>query len=189
MTTSANPRLWIVLLILAILILTPLLLVALGILAIAPVRIERGYGPNPEPIVVPVQGPGLPGSGPLPHSPKGYELYSWFDTDASTWTFSLITGTDRLKAFAELRDPQIAVSPDGWVTITVPGVRALKAALRLLPRGQQVTWIGNGWLEQAGAEADLVQAIRPPGEALIAEMVAYCGQLGVVLVVSGPPDA
>ncbi|RLC13753.1 MAG: hypothetical protein DRI57_15680 [Deltaproteobacteria bacterium] len=36
----------------------------------------------------------------LPESAKGYELYSWFSKDR--WHFTLITGTDRIKAYEEV---------------------------------------------------------------------------------------
>lgn len=46
----------------------------------------------------------------LPHSPKGYELYSWQAGDE--WRFTLITGTNRLKRYEEI------VSTENLVTAT-----------------------------------------------------------------------
>src|SRR2546423_13466191 len=40
----------------------------------------------------------------LPHSMKGYELYSW--KSRGEWHFSLLIGTNRLKTFSEVNSPK-----------------------------------------------------------------------------------
>jgi hypothetical protein len=48
----------------------------------------------------------------LPHSIKGYELYSW--SEYSQWHFTLITGTNRSKTLREIISIEDIVSEDGW---------------------------------------------------------------------------
>ena len=54
-------------------------------------------------------------SGTLPHSMKGYELYSWQVGD--DWHFTLITGTNRLKTLEEITLGEDVVTPDGWESL------------------------------------------------------------------------
>ena len=81
---------------------------------------------------------------------KGYELYSWYEANEDTWNYTLITGTNRLKAIEEILTGEKDVSTDGWVSITVRGDGPLKTELRRLPKGEQVTWVGPEWLKQVG---------------------------------------
>ncbi len=195
MKAKQGPPLWVVLVVGATLILVPLLLLALGILSIAPARVVRGYGSTVDRVPVVIAETGAPASEVsvpvdgvlLPHSAKGYELYSWFDPDASVWTFSLVTGTNRLKTFSELREPKSIMNADGWVSFTVRGFDMLRDLLDMLPSGEQVTWIDESWLEKAGAEREMIEAIRLPGEALVTELVAFCGERGVSLLTTVAP--
>jgi hypothetical protein len=70
----------------------------------------------------------------LPHSMKGYDLYSWQDGDV--WYFTLITGTNRMKSFDEIIAPDDIISDDGFIKITVSGMADLKTLLALLPAGE-----------------------------------------------------
>jgi hypothetical protein len=115
----------------------------------------------------------------LPHSMKGYELYSWQADGA--WHFTLITGTNRLKSLEEITTGEDMVSTDGWVRVHVRGVEALKDLLCRLPAGEQVFWIGAQWLE--GALADAGGLALPPQET-IHEVEESCERQGVVLRVS-----
>jgi hypothetical protein len=54
---------------------------------------------------------------PLPHSFKGYELYSWHQDNQ--WNFTLISGTDRDKTVQEIISGNNTVTEDGWVNIHV----------------------------------------------------------------------
>ncbi len=79
----------------------------------------------------------------LPHSMKGYELYSW--TKNSLWYFTLVTGTNRNKTLAEIVTGTDNTE-DGWVNLNVVGINALKAVLRRLPEKEWVFWASDGRL-------------------------------------------
>jgi len=135
-------------------------------------------------------------SWPLPHSMKGYELYSWYEANEDTWYYTLLIGTDRLKTFEEVLAGQKVAVMDGWVSITVKGDGRLKAELRRLPMGEQVTWVGPEWLKQVGADEEMVRAIKLPDRATVAELETFCRELGVNLhtiatqaPISGPEPA
>jgi hypothetical protein len=74
----------------------------------------------------------------LPHSMKGYELYSWEEGDQ--WRFTLITGTNRIKTMEEITSDKDFISEIGWVNIHVVGVDAIKDVLIKLPQGESVFW-------------------------------------------------
>ena len=116
---------------------------------------------------------------PLPHSMKGYELYSW--EVEGEWHFTLITGTNRLKSLEEITSGGDTVSADGWVRIGVQGVDALESLLRRLPEREWILWIGEGWLQQA--QVDAGNLTLPPREITDA-IEAYGKQLGLELSVS-----
>ena len=113
---------------------------------------------------------------PFPHSMKGYELYSW--TVGSEWYFTLMTGTNRLKAYDEITSGENTVSEDGWVKVTVAGVDSIKAVLGQVPAGEQVIWMGKERLEQVqGIEGDLTL----PGREIVDEIEWYCEESGIEL--------
>jgi hypothetical protein len=116
----------------------------------------------------------------LPRSPKGYELYSWYDTEASEWIFVLITGTNWLKTYEEMVSGESQVTGDGWVSLSARGSKELKALLTRLPSGEQVTWVSRDWLQRVGQEPG---DIRLPGEKQIREVEGYCRQRGLRLEV------
>ena len=118
---------------------------------------------------------------PLPHSGKGYELYSWPAEQGDEWRFTLITGTNRLKTHEEIVSAENIVSESGWVKASVSGTEALKAVLDQLPRGEIVIWISEDWLEQVGMPAG---SIRLPDGAVIDEIGDYCRRLGIELSVA-----
>ena len=97
----------------------------------------------------------------LPHSMKGYELYSW--KSRGEWYFSLPIGTNRLKTFSEVSSPKIRVR----------GVRALKGRLNRLAGGEEVTW-----------SAGLVPRTVLPPEKIVDEVKSYCERRGIVLRVN-----
>ena len=74
----------------------------------------------------------------LPHSFKGYELYSW--SEDSQWHFTLITGTNRLKTIEEITSEGDSISETGWVRVHVVGVDAIKDVLSRLPEGESIFW-------------------------------------------------
>jgi hypothetical protein len=127
---------------------------------------------------------------PLPHSEKGYELYSWPAEEGDEWHFTLITGTNRLKTYEEIVSAEDIVSESGWVKVSVTGTEDLKALLGQLPGGESVTWNSGDWLEQVGVPAG---SIRMPDENMIDEIEICCRQLGIALSVvrvptSGEPE-
>jgi hypothetical protein len=74
----------------------------------------------------------------LPHSFKGYELYSWEEN--GQWHFTLITGTNRNKTMEEITSEEDYISETGWVKIHVVGADAIKDVLSHLPEGESVSW-------------------------------------------------
>jgi hypothetical protein len=74
----------------------------------------------------------------LPHSMKGYELYSW--EEGNQWRFTLITGTNRIKTIEEITSDTDFISEIGWVNIHMVGVDAIKDVLIKLPQGESVFW-------------------------------------------------
>src|SRR5207237_5443923 len=97
----------------------------------------------------------------LPHSMKGYELYSW--KSRGEWHFSLLIGTNRLKTFSEVSSPKVRVR----------GVRALKGRLNQLAGGEELTW-----------SAGLVPRTVLPPEEIVDEVKSYCEKRGIVLRVN-----
>jgi len=74
----------------------------------------------------------------LPHSFKGYELYSW--EEYGQWHFTLITGTNRTKTMEEITSEEDVISETGWAKIHVVGVDAIGGVLNRLPQGESVFW-------------------------------------------------
>lgn len=97
----------------------------------------------------------------LPHSMKGYELYSW--KSRGEWQFSLVIGTNRLKTFSEVSSSKIRVR----------GVRALERMLNQLAKGEDLTW-------SAGM---VPRTVLPPGQ-IVDEVKSYCEKRGIVLRVN-----
>lgn len=64
----------------------------------------------------------------LPHSMKGYELYSW--RAGGRWNFSLVVGTNRQKTFGEIASSRSRIE----------GISALKRKLDMLPKGEDLFW-------------------------------------------------
>lgn len=74
----------------------------------------------------------------LPHSLKGYELYSW--SENGQWHFTLITGTNRTKMLEEIISVSDYISETGWVNIHVVGIETIKTILGTLPQDESVSW-------------------------------------------------
>jgi hypothetical protein len=115
----------------------------------------------------------LTSTAPLPHSMKGYELYSW-PVDEE-WHFTLITGTNRLKTVDEITTGQDMLDTGGWVKVSVVGLDTLKAVLRRLPVGESVFWVGGRYL--------FFDRLSLPPQAVIDELQVYCQELGLDLSV------
>ena len=118
---------------------------------------------------------------PLPHSGKGYELYSWPAEEGNEWRFTLMTGTNRLKSYEEIVSAEDVVSESGWVKVSVSGREDLKTVLGQLPRGEMVTWVSEEWLEQVGAPAE---NILLPDKDMVEAIENHCHQLGITLAIA-----
>lgn len=121
---------------------------------------------------------------PLPLSAKGYELYSWEAEQGRQ--FALMTGTNRLKTYEEIVSGEWIPAEDivtgsEWVALTVQGFEELKAVLSRLPQGEIVTWMGAGWLEQAGLPSG---DLALPGPEVMEEVEGACRELGIELQVA-----
>ena len=107
---------------------------------------------------------------PLPHSMKGYELYSWQEED--DWHFTLISGTNRSKAIAEIVAPVYIVTHDGWVQLHVVGEEAIETTLSRLPPGESVYWLSP----LTGGNQDIVVSLPPQSVVdAVMEYAATCG--------------
>ena len=109
----------------------------------------------------------------LPHSIKGYELYSW--PEDSQWHFTLITGTNRNKMLEEIISNVNIVSEDGWVQIQVVGVEAIETVLSRLPQNEYIFWLARLRSEQTPQGG--VNITLPPGPTIdtIKEHAERCG--------------
>jgi len=109
----------------------------------------------------------------LPHSMKGYELYSWLED--SRWHFTLITGTNRNKTLEEIISNEDFISEAGWVNIHVIGEDATKTVLSKLPQNEYVFWLAGIRSEQTSQ--DSVNITLPPGPIIdtIKEYAIGCG--------------
>lgn len=108
----------------------------------------------------------------LPHSMKGYELYSWQVGD--NWYFTLITGTNRIKTYEEITSDENIESD--WVKITVKGVNSIKEILSRLPKNEWVSW-SNSRLPQ----------FTLPNEEMVEDIKNYCEKAGLKLLLSTSP--
>jgi hypothetical protein len=113
---------------------------------------------------------------PLPHGMKGYELYSWQEEDE--WHFTLISGTNRAKATAEIVAPIYIVSEDGWVQLHVVGLDEIKDVLGRLPTGESIYWLSA----VTAGSGDVVFELPP--QTILHEVVRHAATCGVDLRVA-----
>ncbi|MGC9468747.1 MAG: hypothetical protein ACP5HS_09155 [Anaerolineae bacterium] len=114
----------------------------------------------------------------LPRSMKGYELYSWQRDNEKTWTYTLVTGTNRTKTWQEISKPDSTVTGEGWVKVTVQGETALKSVLGQLPEGEDIIWRGS--LDTSGLE----HRVELPNTETVQEIRAYSQQQNLNLSTS-----
>ena len=105
---------------------------------------------------------------------KGYELYSW--PAGGEWHFSLLTGTDRVKTYAEVTGRES--SPDAPLTDGTAG--DLLAALDRLPSSAQIIWRGAEALEQIGMEP---HDLALPPQTIINDVTEHADETGANLIV------
>ena len=106
----------------------------------------------------------------IEHSTSGWELYSW--KIEHHWKYSILIGTSRIKTYEEVTSSKMMVT----------GELKLKEILRLLPEGEQVTWIGKGWLERCW-QGNYNNLELPP-DMIIEEMRQYCKEINIILYVT-----
>jgi hypothetical protein len=117
---------------------------------------------------------------PLPHSMKGYELYSWLLD--SGWHFTLITGTNRNKTLEEIVSGDNIEREDGWVDIHALGVEGIKSVLNRVPEGEFVSWnVGQFVLP---TNQSVVKLVLPP-EDIVNEIKDFAKQRGLDFMVWG----
>jgi hypothetical protein len=109
----------------------------------------------------------------LPHSMKGYELYSW--PEDSQWHFTLITGTNRNKTLEEIISNTNIISEDGWVHIHVVGVDAIKTILSRLPQNEEILWLARLRSEQTPQGGVNITLPTGPTIDTIKEHAGGCG--------------
>ena len=114
----------------------------------------------------------------LPHSMKGYELYSW--SEDSQWHFTLITGTNRNKTLEEIISNEDVISEAGWVQIHVLGVDTIKTVLSKLPQGEEILWLASPRAEQT--PPGNINFMLPP-EPTVDSIKEHAGQCGLDLFI------
>lgn len=117
--------------------------------------------------------------GPLTHSMKGYELYSW--QEQGQWNFTLITGTNRNKTLEEITSSENIESEDGWVKIHVIGVEGIKAVLSRVPANEYVSWNGGQFV--LPTEQAVIKLVLPPDN-IVNEIEEHAGKCGIDLMVT-----
>lgn len=116
----------------------------------------------------------------LPHSMKGYELYSWEENNE--WHFTLITGTNRNKTFEEITTGEDFISESGWVNIHVVGVEAIKDVLSKLPQNEFVLWLAEMREQPAQANAE----IKLPAKHTSDDIKQFASEQGLTLQIQTP---
>ena len=117
----------------------------------------------------------------LPHSMKGYELYSWQEN--GLWHFTLITGTNRNKTLEEIISNENILSEDEWVQMHVIGVDVIQTVLSRLPQNEEIFWLTRLRSEQTPQGS--VNITLPAGST-IDTIKEHAGRCGLNLLVQTP---
>jgi len=117
----------------------------------------------------------------LPHSMKGYELYSW--EEDSQWHFTLITGTNRTKTIDEITAKEDYISESGWVKIHVVGIDAIEDVLTRLPQSESVFWCDELHI---GQTTELNINIQLPPEQITDAIKEHAERCGLDFAVTVP---
>ena len=117
----------------------------------------------------------------LPHSMKGYELYSWSEDEQ--WHFTLITGTNRNKTVEEIVSNEDFISEAGRVQIHVTGIEAIKTVLSRVPQNESIVWLAGMRSEQTPqSNVNITLPERP----IIDAIKEYAEQCGLDFMVQTP---
>jgi hypothetical protein len=107
------------------------------------------------------------------HSFKGWELYSWPESDK--WHFSILMGTNRIKSYEEVTSN----TPNVVQLVHVIGIDSLKNALDQFPANEDITWLGATWLKNSWSGN--YRNLQLPPKGIIDEISGYCGEKGLKL--------
>ncbi len=110
----------------------------------------------------------------LPHSMKGYELYSW--QQDGQWHFTLITGTNRTKTVDEIVTGDDVERSDGWVVLHAIGEQGAKVLLNRVPAGEFVIWNAGNIVNP---DNQVTMTFTYPPDDIISDIAAYAAQLGL----------
>ena len=125
--------------------------------------------PSSSPVIIQPSQPAVVLSS-IPHSMKGYELYSW-KVDNELY-FTLITGTNRNKTYEEITAKDNNLNPDtGLLKITVKGIDAIKDVLKKIPPNEYIFWLGT---KDSG--------FTLPSQDVVDDLKNYCKTLNLSLV-------
>jgi len=105
----------------------------------------------------------------ISHSSTGWELYS--RQTESKWNYSILIGTSRLKTYEDVVN-----------SISVIGEENLKKVLSRFPEGENIMWIGEGWLKRCW-QSGYKDLTLPPNE-IIEEIKQYCNEQKLILYVT-----
>jgi hypothetical protein len=83
-----------------------------------------------------------------------------------------MVGTNVLKTYATVTQQPIRVT----------GTDSLKMLLSRLPAGEEVFWIGEGWLERIWTDGYYYLSL--PDQTIIEDITTYCDQHGLILMIS-----
>jgi len=118
----------------------------------------------------------------LPHSLKGYELYSW--SEDNQWHFTLITGTNRNKTLEEIISKEDQIAESGLIKVHVMGVDAIKDVLSKIPQNEHVSWREEQFIIlPEPAEQTSINLQLPPGQ-IVDTVKEHAGELGLDLIVT-----
>jgi hypothetical protein len=114
----------------------------------------------------------------LPHSMKGYEMYSWVED--TQWHFTLMTGTNRSKTLEEITSKEDFISETGWVRVHAASVDDMKNVLSKIPQGEFIMWLGG---VSEPSEPEDIKLQLPPG-IIINSIKAQAGLCGLELTIA-----
>jgi hypothetical protein len=110
----------------------------------------------------------------LPHSMKGYELYSWEEDDE--WHFRLITGTNRNKTRDEIVNKETSL--EEMISIHATGTNGIRSVLNKLPENEEVFWLDGYRLDKNGDPEVIL-----PEETIVEGIIHYAETCGIELTV------
>jgi hypothetical protein len=110
----------------------------------------------------------------LPHSMKGYELYSWQMDEE--WHFTLITGTNRNKTVDEIVTGDDFVRSDGWVVLHAIGEQGVEVLFDRVPAGEFVFWNAG---HIVNPDNQVSMTFTYPPDDMVNNIKSYADKLGI----------